>query len=62
MSVILVVEPDAAKAERIRKTLKSEGLSAQIVESRAEALRSAGFRAPSLLLVSSTASQSRPID
>ncbi len=54
MSVILVVERDAGRAERINQALRRDGLSVTTAASRGEALRSAEVRAPSLLLANST--------
>ncbi len=53
MSVILVVEQDAGRAERVSAALRRDGLSVTTVAGRAEALGSAEERMPGLLLASS---------
>ena len=54
MSVILVVDRDADRVERISAALRHDGLSVTTAASRAEAMHSAEARAPALLLASST--------
>ncbi len=53
MSVILVIERDASRSERISEALRSDGFSVLVAASHAEALSSAEARAPDLLLASS---------
>ncbi len=53
MSVILVVERDTSRSERISDALRSDGLTVTTVAGHAEALSSAEERAPGLLLASS---------
>ncbi|RMH18446.1 MAG: response regulator, partial [Acidobacteria bacterium] len=53
MSMILVVEPDPAFAERITTALEPHGLSISVVGDRGAALEGAAARPPRLVLVDS---------
>ncbi len=54
MSVILVAEQDAGYGEKIAQSLRSEGWTAQTVDSRDAAFRAAAITKPRLLLASAS--------